>query len=1079
MWLTHVAIRRPVAMSMLFVALAILGLQSWGKLPKQLFPDVEIPVMTVRTIYPGAGPEEVERLIVEPIEEAVSTINRVDDVRGTSTEGLGLVIVAFEPDTDEDAAASDVRDKVFGVLNQLPDDAETPVVEKFDFTAQPTVIIGATSEDLSTRELRSVADRTIKDRISGAIGVASVAVGGGEVREIQIKAKQDRLTAIGMSLTDFQRWLTAQSLDLPGGSFKEGEKEYSVRVLGEFDTVDEIRDLTLRTADGGLIQLDDVAEVRDTVQEPETLARLNGEPSVSFTVTKTSNANIIESVEAVKERVDALRESLPGDIAFTYVADESKFTEESLYDLTTSLIYGVGLATLVVYFFLRNVRATIIIFFAIPTSLLSTFFVMRIIGYTLNFMTMLGLALAIGILVDDSIVVLENIYRHLAMGKDPKTAAIDGREEIGLAAVAITMVDVVVFIPIALMGGIVGKFFRPFGATVAVSTLFSLLVSFTLTPMLAARWLRPGDAGHEDEEDRGIAAVQARGPYVRFVDFCVRSWYGRLAAILGGVVIIAGMLFIAGRDMGGSFFRDADQGEFNVFVELPTEKNIDATDRIVRQVEGIVAQIPEVRDYSTQVGRMADRRGPNYAQVAIKCLDLAPKGRRTLARYGGETLIDNGDSETGKLRVRGVRELMAEIQKKCDQQITGASVRVRMPSGGGGGAVNPLSVEIMGSRDAGLIEKAREVHARLSEEEGFDAIISYQPGKPEIQAHIDRIRAAELGFSVAEIASAVRTAVEGDTSLEYRELGNEYDIRVEFADVHTDATTRIPDMVIGTHQGTPVRLSEVARVEEGVGPAELTRLNRLDLVTVGIEASDLTTGEASQRIDEILQEIHFPPGITYRLGGTAEQMRESFGYMIEALQISVILVFALLTMLFESLVHPFTIMTCAPMAIAGAIVGLRVAGCILDIFAMIGIIMLIGLVTKNSILLVDYTNTLREQGLNRTDALVRSGVTRLRPIVMTTLTLVLSLLPISTGLGRGAEFRQPLGASVTGGILFAMFLTLLIVPAFYCWMDDIGRGYGWLKRTLTGAGRRQAPDSTSEGEGGGGSETGSGVGEGD
>ncbi len=618
MWLTRVAVKRPVAMAMFFIAVGLMGLMAYVQLPKQLFPNVDIPFVTVATVYPGASPDDAERLIGEPIEQAVSTISGVDEVSTTSREGLCYVLVKFEVGADPNEAAADVRDKVAGVVDQLPDDADAPIVQKFDFSAQPTIITGATSDQLDNRELRTFADRTIKDRLSGAKGVASVAVGGGDIREIQVRVHQDRLEAIGMSVSEFRSWLALQNLDVPGGSLQEGERNFSVRVLGQFKTPDEIRQLTFQTHDGALVRLRDVAEVVDAIAEPETVSRLNGKPSVTFTVTKTSEANVIETADGVKQRLALLQQTLPGGVKFTTSSDESVFTKDSLDDLVKSLIYGVLFATALVFWVLRNLRATVIIFFAIPTSLLATFMLMDLVGLTMNFMTMLGLALAIGILVDDSIVVLENIYRHLAMGKTPEQAALDGREEIGLAALAITLTDVVVFVPIAMMGGIVGKFFRPFGATVAFATMFSLLVSFTITPMLAARWMKGKDVKHGDGEgEAGETAVRRRTVYVRALEFTISRW-GRWVAVVGAALTLVVIMATIGKSLGMNFFSSADQGELTVYIEMPIDKNLDATDRVARQVEEILKGYPEVETVITDVGRAAQTSGRNYAQISVK-----------------------------------------------------------------------------------------------------------------------------------------------------------------------------------------------------------------------------------------------------------------------------------------------------------------------------------------------------------------------------------------------------------------------------------------------------------------------------
>jgi hydrophobic/amphiphilic exporter-1 (mainly G- bacteria), HAE1 family len=1058
MWLTHAAVRRPVAMAMFFIAVGLMGIMAYLRLPKQMMPDTDIPYITVYCVYPGASPDDAERLVGEPIEKAVSTISGVDEVNTVSRESLCYIVVAFEVGQDVDEAAADVRDKVSSVLNDLPDDAEQPVVQKMDISAEPTIVAGATSSQLAPRELRTFADRTISDRLAGAKGVATVSVNGGEVREIQVRAKQDRLQAIGMSLTEFRAWLALQNLDVPSGDLDEGEKNYSVRVLGQFKSPEEIRQLTFKTEDGAVIRLRDVADVEDSVAKSDTISRLNGEPSVSFTVTKASNANVIETADAIKERLGVLEKTLPGDVKFTVSSDESEFTKDSLHDLVTSLIYGVLFATALVFWVLRNLRATTIIFFAIPTSLLATFMVMDLIGFTMNFMTMLGLALAVGILVDDSIVVLENIYRHLAMGKPPVQAAIDGRQEIGLAAVAITLTDVVVFVPIAMMGGIIGKFFRPFGATVAFATMFSLLVSFTITPMLAARWMKGKDVGKHgaDEGDTGEIAVRNRTRYVRILDFCISRW-GRWVTIVCGFGLLVVILLTVGKSIGMDFMSSSDRGEFNVYLELPIEKNLDASDRMARQAEEIVRKHPEVKTVITTVGKSADKSGKNFAELSVKCCDRAPKMQRLLAKLTGKTLWETKDPEKSvkgqppvmkTVRTDHVDDIVARIQREC-AEIPGVTIRVRGPSRGMGG-MNPIEVELSGSRDAGLIEYANKVAERFHQVPEFQGInLGYKVGKPEIQARMNRTRIREMGLSAAQVASALRYAIEGDTSLKYREGSDEFDIRIELQDSDVAKPDDVGNIIVATKENQPVRLREVADVKQGVGPAELTRKNRQDMISVGLSPGTMATSEAMTRVDAIMtKELPVPVGMSYKIGGDADIMADSMGFMMDAMMVAVILVFALLVMLFESWFYPFIIMMGVPMALSGAYLGLKVAGCTNSIFGMIGFIMLIGLVTKNAILLIDYTNTLRSRGYSRHDALLRAGPTRMRPIMMTTFALVLSLLPISTGFGRGSEMRQPLGAAVTGGVLFSMYLTLLVMPALYTVMDDVQGLYMRIKRFM-------------------------------
>jgi len=1038
-------------MSMVFVAIAVLGFISYRDLPLELFPDTEFPMVTVVTTYPGAGPDEIERLITDPIESGTASCNGLDEMTSQSIENYSVVMLQFVYGTDVDAAAADVRDKVSAVKAQLPTDAEDPVVSKFSFTSTPIIRIGVAG-DRPPRDLKTLVDERVKDRLSAIPGVANVTVSGGEIREIQIELHQDRLKAVGLSVLDVRNQLVAQNLDLPGGSVDEGRREYSVRLLGEFKTVDEIRDVWVTTGTGARVRLTSLATIKDTIADVETTSRVNGRPSVSIGVQKATGANTVKVAEAIRETVKKLDEELPGDLSFVITRDESTFTEEALHDLTTSLGLGVLMAALVVWAFLRSVPATTIVFLAIPTSMIATFGPMKMAGYSLNFMSMLGLSLAVGALVDDSIVVLENIYRHLSMGKSPAQAALDGRMEIGLAAVSITMTDVVVFVPIALMKGIVGQIFRPFGFTVAFAGLFSLFVSFTLTPMLAARWLKSGaHHGSEEEGDAAERAIRKRSLYVRMLSVAIHpAW--RWPVALGTLVVLWSTFALIFPKVGKEFTPTQDQGMIDIYLELPTGVRIEETDKAVREVERLVAQLPEVESYTAVAGEgSASASGSHFGTVALKLHDRTGWLGRLRNKPG--TIIEGKDGK--KQRVSGVFETVEKLRQMV-RDVPGADVRVELGGGRGPGGAD-VQVQLIGRQEDGLIQVHDRVLAAMQTVPELSGVsTSWKPGKPEVQAKIDRKRAGDLGFTAAELAQAIRVAVEGDTTTEYREAGVEYDVRIRLREQDRLNPQDIGGILVGVRNGRPIRLEDVADIRFGRGPVRIDHKNRQQYVSVsGNFALDTATGKpipsnvAEAAAKKVVEAVALPPGIKYEMGGEAEFRTEAFGNMGEAMILAVILVFLLLSALYESLFYPAIIMTVVPMAMVGGLMVLWLTGLRFGIVSIIGFIMLVGMVSKNSILLVDYTNTMRSRGMSRADALLRSGPTRFRPIMMTTLSLVFALAPIASGLGKGAELRQPLAATVVGGMIVSTMLSLLVVPAFYSLVDDFQvYVYGRLKRFL-------------------------------
>jgi HAE1 family hydrophobic/amphiphilic exporter-1 len=973
--------------------------------------------------------------------------------------------------------------------------------------------------------LRRLADDVVKDRLGRLKGVGAVQVSGGDVREILVAVDRDQLEAYGLSINSIVQALTAENLNLPSGNVEEGRREYAVRAVGEFQSPHEIGDVQLATSGGKTICLCDVATVTDTVAERRRYARVDGNDSVAVAVQKQSGANTVDVADGVRDELMALtgqtfdyrgyeeedvprkKGILPRDITARVTMDQSTFVRDARNDLVHHMTYGAILAVLVVFLFLHNVRGTVIVALAIPTSIIAAFTPMFFAGFTLNQMTMLALSVSVGILVDDSIVVIENIYRHLRLGEKPKEAAFKGRTEIGLAAIAIPLVDVVVFVPIAFMGGITGQFFRQFGITVAMVTLFSLFIAFTLTPMLSSRWYREQDSVPADL-DEGEGESGARG-FFAWLDRAyggLRGLYRRLLAwaldhrlatvTIGALALIAsigvttagpvevvkagsaaavtigaakkgflaliGILTVLGlagagaggrravavagvlaalvtavvaRPLGFEFFPRTDQGQINVHVELPAGSSLAATDSVVRQIEEFVMdeeRFPEVDSVFASIGGG---------------LSGAFGGGGTGAPYGGVrvVLVDKLERERSDV------DIVAEIDRFV-QTMPGATINATSYEGMGGGGESPVNIELSG-RDMGeLVRVAEAIRERVEQVPGtLNADITWKVGKPEVQAQVDRYRAADRGVTTWQVARALRTSLEGDTSARYREGSEQYDIRVQLREVDRSSVSDLSNLMVA-YNGGPVYVADVADVALASGPTKIDRKNRQRMVAV---TADLEKGYALGNVGrEIRAAIKDVPlgDVSVHFGGETEIMQEGFGATIMALGLSVVLIYILLAALFEGYLSPFVIMFGLPMALVGAILGIVIGGKTLSIVAMIGIIMLMGLVGKNAILLVDYTNTLRRQGMAMREAILEAGPTRLRPVLMTSLSLIFGLLPVAVATAHGGEVRSPMAVAVIGGMVLNTLLALVVIPVLYTVFDGVGTWFNALmRRVIEGA----------------------------
>lgn len=1125
MGLTKLAISRPVFIFMLMLTAMLLGTISYRSMRVEQNPEVNFGVITISTVYPGAGPEEMNELVTRKIEESISGVNGLYEVVSTSQEGVSVVSAQFEIGTNMDEALNQVRSKVDSIANDLPRDVLKPTIDKFDTASSPVMNIVFSHPTMSPQELRDVLDDKIRDRFARVPGVGAVGISGGDQREIQIQVKRDKLMAYGLTVNDVLRAVQGATLNLPSGRMVSGVEEYAVRVPAEFKTVDDIRNLTIRVNDptrfdgsGKIVRLSDIADIVDGAAEKRTDSRLNGNPAVVAVIQKSREGNAVEISEALLHKGDGVLDQIKNEfgITSTVTLNQAETIEESITDLNVALFFGIFLVCAIVYVFLHNMRGTLIVAIAIPVCLFGTFIVLKALGFTINNMSMLALSLAVAVLIDDAIVVLENIYRHLKMGEDPVSAAINGRSEIGLAAIAITMADVVVFLPIAFMGGVVGQFFKPLGIGFAVAVFLSLMVSFTVTPMLASRWYRRGE---DMEHPTGRFASAFERGFKRFEDLYRRvlewslnhRWFVFLAgfaslvgvfvmiggsaqsdvqgAIMAGIpiaivcvalgalvfivnifrrilkprFILFGALFGAyfiGMALFGfafgqwkgeaifkfQFFPVSDPNSLSVNIEMPPGTSLAETERVVKQLEPIVAAHPDVKYVLSTIGARggggfsAGSLGTNLASI-------------TASLNEKDALLDRiqfWKKHDEKVRTQLASAVSADLLESIGK-VPGAFIKVSAGDDVGFGA--PIQMAFTGNDRNLIVETVSNIRNRLAGGAVRGVInvdVTSKPGKPELQVIPDRVRAADAGVTVADVAGSLRVMYEGDDTTKFRVQGREYPIRVMMSLEDRNNPDLLSTVPVTFKQGTPIFLSEVANVQQGVGVDKIDRQNRAESVTI---TADLLQGFAAGTVyaqieDYIKKENLLPEGVEIKpLGQANVQARES-GYLFGALLLGFVLVYMLLASLYDNLLYPFIIQLAQPQAMVGALLALIITDKTLNIVGFVGIICLVGLVGKNAILLVDYTNTLRERGRNRHDALVEAGPVRLRPIMMTTLALILGMLPVALAIGRGSEFRETIGITIIGGITLSTLLTLVVIPCSYTIFDDISNSIGRGMRRL-------------------------------
>ncbi|MBK9089530.1 MAG: efflux RND transporter permease subunit [Holophagales bacterium] len=1023
MFLSDLSIKRPVFATVLMLALVTLGVFSYRRLAIDMFPDVEIPVLSVITQFPGASPETVEREVTKKLEQAVNPISGVKHVYSTSREGLSTVIVEFNLEVKINDAAQDARSKISAIRNDLPQGIQEPVIQKLDIGGMAIVSLAVRSDQMTPRELTTLVDRKVKRRIENLPGVGKVDLVGESKREVAVDLDPSRLDALGLGVDEVVAGLSGENVNTPLGRLDRGGQEMPVRVSGKPKEVAGFRSMVVASRGGVAVTLGEIAEVKDTIEERRKLALVNGVPAVAIDVFKQSKANTVGVVEAVTKEIDKLRGELPPSVEIQLVRDGSVMIKESVHDVTNTLIIGALLTVFIVFLFLNSWRSTVITGLTLPISVISSFIVMYFLGMTLNVMTLMALSLAIGLLIDDAIVVRENIVRHLEEGQDHMTAARVGTAEIGLAVLATTLSIVAVFVPVAFMKGIMGRFFFQFGITVAFAVLVSLFVSFTLDPMLSSRWVDP------DVERIGNRHAVARA-LDRFNDWFDRTadrYKGLIAWALDhrkAVLAFATVAFAAGIGLFGTlqseFMANPDQAEFQVKFKTAPDASFEETRGRMEAVLAELKKMPEVKYTYASIGA-GDMGTVRDARVYVKLVDKSDRKKHASVL-----------AAEARKRIASVAGIIPSVEMQSDEF-----------------AEKPVMVSIRGEEIPLLKKYAAELKKAVFGIPGIvDVETTLELDLPEYRLVVDRERAADAGLSTPAIARTVGALVGGQAVTTYEdEEGEAVDVRVRLPLEMRRDVAQIGDLRIAVPRasGAPalVPLSELVKAERATTPSEISRrdLSREVLLTANLDG--LPLGTAAEKIKEAAAKIDMAPGYQVYFPGEAERMEESFGYMAEALLLAVVFVYLILAAQFESFIDPLSIMLSLPLSIVGMAGMLALTGDTLSIMSLIGLILLMGLVTKNAILLVDYTKVLRKGGMERREALITAGRTRLRPIMMTTLAMIFGMLPLALGLGQGAEMRAPLGRAVIGGLITSTVLTLLVVPVVYALFDDFA---AWIHR---------------------------------
>jgi len=1012
MFLSSLSIKRPVMVSMGLLVFLVFGSLAYFGLSLNMMPDVEIGFVTVQTVYPGAGPQETETQITKRIEDVVATISKIDFIRSFSMENASFVMIKFDLGKDVDIATQEVKDKVNSILSDLPEDAKLPVVQKFDMSAESIIDIILTG-NFDTKTLFELADKKVKDRLSQVEGVGEVIISGGQEREIRIELENRVVYQNALSLAQLSQILAAQNMNMPAGNFEQGSQEYSVRLEGEFGQIETLKEIKLPTA-FGIKKLGDLAVIEDTGSEIRertsffnNVTKEKNDHAILLGITKSSGGNTVEMAKRILETIPEIQKELPAGTKLTVVRDDSIYIESSVEDTLSNIFLGIVLTGLVLLFFLHDIRSTFIVAMAMPYSIISTFLLIQVSDFSLNIMTLMGLSTAVGILVANSVVVIENIFRYKEMGHGRKKAADKGTAETAVAVIASTLTNIVVFLPIASMSSMIGQFFKEFALTVTFATIFSLIASFTITPMLASLILPKN--------------IKSNATIGKFLEKMFKSWENGYKKLLAGIVknkkrsfgiilfsllLFVFSMFIATK-VGFEFFPVTDEGQINIEVELPQGYNIDETTALVQKIEQTVTEHEAVEEVIVSIGSISQLDvGVNLAVIKVSLID---KDFRT--------------------------QTASEIASQFTQQLStlpNAMIRASAVSSMGSGDA-PVQFYVLG-QDINKVEALKEqVVEKIKDIDGLVNLnTSSRPGKPEITLVPDRRKLADAGITVYDLAMTIRASLNGIVATYFREGGNEYDVRVKLTGASANSPEKIGSLTLVSQQGR-YRISQLAEVKFSEGYSKILHKDKYKSVEFSAyTAPGAPLGDIVNEINARTAEIEFPAGYKLDWGGSAKMMAETAMDMLTTFIIAFLLTYMLLAAILESLTQPLMILGTVPLALIGVFVGLFITGQTMNTISMMAIVMLLGIVVNNAILLLDYTNILRKQGKSVKEALVEACPTKLKPIIMSTLAIILGMAPLALGIGSaGAEIRQPMGIISIGGLVSSALLSLFIIPALY------------------------------------------------
>ena len=1031
MKLAEISIKRPSLVIVLFTILTLGGLLSYSMMGYELIPKFETNMVTISTIYPGASPSEVETSVTRKIEDAVGSLENVKKVESSSYESLSVIMVQLNTGADVNYALNDAQRKVNAIISDLPDDAEAPSLNKFSLDDLPIITMSLSSEKLNNKQLYDLLDKKIEPIFSRVNGVAQVDLVGGQEREIQVSVDEKKLQGYGLSIGDVQQAILSSNLDFPTGSLKSRTSKSTIRLSGKYKSIEEMSNLVISSKNGAQVRLSDVATVFDTQEDIEKIARFNQNPTILMQVKKQSDANAVSVSESIKKTIEEVTKNYAVQgLNVKIVDDSTDFTLAAADHVIFDLVLAVILVAIVMLLFLHNIRNAFIVMVSIPISLIATFIGMYLMGYTLNLMSLLGLSLVVGILVDDAIVVLENVYRHMEMGKSRIRAAYDGASEIGFTVTAITLVIVVVFLPIAMSSGLVSDILAQFCVTVVIATTFSLLASFTIIPWLSSRFGK-------------VVHLTGKNPFEKFIlwfekqldkfthwitgilEWSLKTGLRRImVVVVTFIILLSSFSLVAFGFIGGEFFPKMDRGQFLVQIELPKDATVEKTNQTTLQVEKYLRNDKNVVDLITTVGQQSSGFGASQATV-----------------YQAEVQVNLIDKAE---RAQSTDVIAANFKRDLEEKFTGVEFKTA-PIGLMGADNAPIEMVVTAQDNETANKEAQRILELLKKVPGsVDAELSTDTGSPEVRVNIDRDKMATLGLNLANVGQTMQTAFNGNTDGKYRAGEYEYDINIRFADNSRKSIDDVRNIMFTNNMGEQIRLSQFANVDMSSGPSLLQRRDKSPSVkvlskVVGRPAGDVANEWTAQFMDN---EKTKPAGVNYIWGGDMENQTEGFGTLGIALLAAIVLVYLVMVSLYDSFVYPFVVLFSIPLALIGVMVILALTANSLNIFTMLGMIMLIGLVAKNAIMIVDFANMRKAAGANTHDALIQANHARLRPILMTTIAMIFGMLPIALAKGAGAEMNNGLAWVVIGGLTSSLFLTLIIVPVVYSLFDSLLRRMG-------------------------------------